>query len=115
MPYPSPAKGLLRERVDRARWLAIALGFAGVLLVVQPAADGLNVYAVLARRADLRVSRPADALDSSATRSIQVTPATAGAVVLMAALVMTFLGWMPMQGRELGWLSLLSRRCATAR
>ena len=54
---------MLQERADRARWLAIAWGFAGVLLVVQPAADGFKVYAVLARRADLRASRPADAQD----------------------------------------------------
>ena len=39
MRYPQPAKGLLRERVDRARWLAIALGFADALLILQPAAD----------------------------------------------------------------------------
>jgi drug/metabolite transporter (DMT)-like permease len=30
---------LLRERVDRARCVAIALGLTGVLLVLQPAAD----------------------------------------------------------------------------
>ena len=30
---------MLRERVDRARWKAIVLGFADVLLILQPAAD----------------------------------------------------------------------------
>ncbi|WP_374669203.1 DMT family transporter [Ramlibacter sp.] len=35
------------ERVSAARWLAIATGFVGVLLVVQPAGAAFNVYALL--------------------------------------------------------------------
>ena len=50
---------------------------------------------------------------SSATPSILVTLATAGVVWLMAAVVMAFQGWMPMQGRELGWLSLSSLLVST--
>lgn len=33
---------LLGERVSRAQWIAIAVGFAGVLLVVQPTAEGFD-------------------------------------------------------------------------
>lgn len=109
------AKVFLQERVDRARWLAIALGFAGVLLVVQPAADGFNVYAWLCLLATL-IYAFRDLLTrkiSSATPSILVTLATAGVVWLMAAVVMAFQGWMPMQGRELGWLSLSSLLVST--
>ena len=111
------AKVFLQERVDLARWLAIALGFAGVLLVVQPATDGFNVYAWMCLLATL-IYAFRDLLTrkiSSATPSILVTLATAGVVWLMAAVVMAFQGWMPMQGRELGWLSQSSLRCATAR
>ncbi len=109
------AKVFLQERVDRARWLAIALGFAGVLLVVQPAADGFNVYAWMCLLATL-IYAFRDLLTrkiSSATPSILVTLATAGVVWLMAAVVMAFQGWMPMQGRELGWLSLSSLLVST--
>lgn len=38
---------LLGERVDARRWLLIVMGFVGVLLVVQPRADGFNSYALL--------------------------------------------------------------------
>ena len=109
------AKVFLQERVDRARWLAIALGFTGVLLVVQPAADGFNVYAWLCLLATL-IYAFRDLLTrkiSSATPSILVTLATAGLVWLMAAVVMAFQGWTPMQGREVGWLSLSSLLVST--
>lgn len=36
-----------RERVLPARWLAIAGGFVGVLLIVQPAADAFNAWSLL--------------------------------------------------------------------
>jgi drug/metabolite transporter (DMT)-like permease len=39
---------VLRERVSRARWLAIGAGFAGALLVVRPGVGSLNVGALLA-------------------------------------------------------------------
>ena len=109
------AKVFLHERVDRARWLAIALGFAGVLLVVQPRADGFSAYAWLCLLATL-IYAVRDLLTrkiSSATPSILVTLATAGVVWLMAGLVMAFQGWTPMQWRDLGWLALTSLLLST--
>ena len=41
------ARGVLKERIDRTRWWLIGLGFLGVLLVVQPATDGFNAFALL--------------------------------------------------------------------
>lgn len=35
------------ERVGRAGWLAIMLGFFGTVLILQPSADGFNLYALL--------------------------------------------------------------------
>ena len=35
----------LKERVDAGRWIAIGIGFLGVLAVIQPRLDGFNVYA----------------------------------------------------------------------
>lgn len=37
----------LGERVGPARWLAIVAGFCGVLLVIQPRAQGFNAWALL--------------------------------------------------------------------
>jgi len=37
---------VLREKVPAAQWLAIALGFAGVLLVVQPATSGFSIWSL---------------------------------------------------------------------
>lgn len=39
---------LLRERVGAARWAAVLLGFAGVVLILQPAGTGLSGGAILA-------------------------------------------------------------------
>ena len=38
----------LAETADRARWLAVLLGFVGVLVMVKPGAAGLNIFALLA-------------------------------------------------------------------
>ena len=38
----------LREKVDAARWLAIVIGFIGVLVILQPRADGLPLLAGIA-------------------------------------------------------------------
>ena len=109
------AKVFLHERVDGARWLAIGLGFAGVLLVVQPRADGFSVYAWVCLLATV-IYAVRDLLTrkiSSATPSILVTLATAGVVWLMAGLVMAFQGWTPMQWRDLGCLALASLLLST--
>jgi drug/metabolite transporter (DMT)-like permease len=37
---------VLKERVDARRWIATAIGFFGVLIMLDPSTDGLNVYAL---------------------------------------------------------------------
>ena len=39
---------LLREKVGWRRWGAVAVGFMGVLLIVQPASEGFNSWSLLA-------------------------------------------------------------------
>lgn len=39
---------LFRERVGWRRWLAIAVGFSGVMLIVRPGAEGFNIHALWA-------------------------------------------------------------------
>ncbi len=105
----------LGERVDRARWLAILTGFAGVLLVIQPRPDGFNVYAWLCLLATLVYSFR-DLLTrriAAGTPSILVTLTTASVVWLMAAAVMAVEGWTPMRWSELGLLALAAVFLAT--
>lgn len=104
------AVAFLRERVDRLRWLAIGVGFTGVLLVIQPRADGFNLYAWLCLLATL-VYSVRDLLTRripAGTPSILVTLATAATVVAMALAVLLVEGWQPMQWRDVALLALAS-------
>ncbi|WP_181832574.1 DMT family transporter [Bosea caraganae] len=38
---------VLKETVDRARWVATIIGFVGVIIMLNPSADGLDVYALM--------------------------------------------------------------------
>jgi drug/metabolite transporter (DMT)-like permease len=94
---------LLRERVDALRWLAIGAGFAGVLMVIQPRADGFNPFAWLCLFATLL-----HALRDLVTRridrdiaSIGVTLATAVAVTVLAGALSIVQGWAPLRWPQL--------------
>jgi drug/metabolite transporter (DMT)-like permease len=94
-------------RVGPGRWAVITLGFAGVLLVIQPQPDAFNAFAWLcllstvlhAARdmATLRISRQ--------TPSIIVTLATAVAVTLLAGALSLVQGWAPMRTAQLALLA----------
>ena len=98
---------ILGERVDARRWAAIAAGFCGVLLVIQPKADGFNAFALLCLGATVL-----HALRDLATRriphgipSIAITFATAVAVALLAGLLSLVQGWQPFGLRETALLA----------
>lgn len=38
---------LLKETVETKQWLAILIGFFGILLIIRPTLDGINVYSLL--------------------------------------------------------------------
>ena len=89
---------LLGERVDARRWALIVLGFVGVLLVVQPSADGFNGYAVLCVFATLL-----HAVRDLLTRrvppqvpSLIITLATACTVTVLSGLWCATQAWQPM-------------------
>jgi drug/metabolite transporter (DMT)-like permease len=50
------AAGLLKEKVSASRWLAVLAGFAGVVFVLQPEAEGIGFYSFLALGAMLTVA-----------------------------------------------------------
>jgi len=39
---------ILKEKVDGRRWAATIIGFVGVLIMLRPSSDGLDIYALLA-------------------------------------------------------------------
>ncbi len=106
---------LLGERVDAARGLAVAVGFAGVLLVIQPRVEGFNAFALLCLGATFL-----HALRDFATRkvpagipSLAITLSTAVAVTLLAGLLSAFQGWVAIGAREWALLATASVFLAT--
>ncbi|KQP36298.1 hypothetical protein ASF44_17230 [Pseudorhodoferax sp. Leaf274] len=100
----------LDERPGAARWLAVAVGFAGVLCVVQPRGDGFNAWALLCLAGTLfhatrdLLTRRID----PAIPSIVVTLATAVAVTVLSAAMSLAQGWQPFGLVPLAWLAAAS-------
>jgi drug/metabolite transporter (DMT)-like permease len=97
----------LRHRVGPRQWLAIAVGFAGVLLVIQPRADGFNAFAWLCVGATV-LNALRDLVTLRIPRempSIGVTLATAVAVTLLAGAVSLLQGWAELTGHQLALLA----------
>ncbi len=99
---------VLREPVGWRRWTAIAFGFLGVLLVVQPRAENFNAYAILGVAAvicivlrDL-VTRRIDA----AIPSIMVTLTNVGMMAAVALTVALIEGWVAMSWGDFGFIAL---------
>lgn len=98
---------LFGERVGWRRYSAIAVGFAGVLIIVRPGAEGFTVYSVWAVAAvgfmvlrDLSTRRFSQAVPSLyvAFMTALLTGAFAGVVALTQ-------DWQPMELRHFGLLS----------
>ncbi len=100
----------LGEKPGLSRWLAIGLGFVGVLCVVQPSGEGFNVYALVCvvgtffhATRDLMTRR----MDPNIP-SILITLATAGTVTLISGGLSLVQGWKPFGTFELALLALAS-------
>lgn len=97
----------LREPVGWRRWSAIAAGFAGVLLVIQPAGEGFNVFALVCLLGtffhavrDLLTRRIEPGIPS-----ILISLSTAIAVGVLAGVLSIFEGWQSFGLRELALLA----------
>src|SRR4051794_23623592 len=89
------------ERVRWRRWMAILVGFGGVLLIVRPTLAGFNLYAGLALVAAVLV-----ACRDLATRWIgAVTLSTTTTVALAGLLLGIQEGWQPLAWREAAFLA----------
>ncbi len=100
----------LGEKVSPARWVAVACGFAGVLLIVQPAGDAFNSWALLCLLGTLAhagrdlMTRVID----KSVPSILITVATAVAVTVLAAAWTALQGWHAPSARQLALLAAAS-------
>jgi drug/metabolite transporter (DMT)-like permease len=99
-----------KERVGAGRWLAIATGFTGVLLVVQPTGAAFNAYALLCLGGTLlHASR--DLMTRVIDRgipSILITLSTAIAVTVLAGAWSLFSEWRDFRASQLGLLAAAS-------
>jgi drug/metabolite transporter (DMT)-like permease len=100
-----------KEQVGLARWLAIAAGFGGVLLIVQPTAAGfsdgnigwtllcLGGTVLLSMRDLLTRVIPAQ------ISSLLVALSAVLAIPLLAGIILLFQGWQPVTVRQLALLA----------
>jgi drug/metabolite transporter (DMT)-like permease len=97
------------ESVGWRRWLAIAAGFVGVLVIVRPGTAGFNEFSLLALSSvafctlrDLATRRiPADIPSRFIALLTTVTVTTAGAVIIYP-----LGGWTPPSSRAVGMLAV---------
>ncbi len=105
----------LHEQVGASRWVAVALGFAGVLFIIQPSASGFNGYAWLCLAGTLFHSAR-DLLTrriSPSVPSIAITLAAALSVTIAAGVWSLFQGWVMLNARTVAALGLASVFLAT--
>jgi drug/metabolite transporter (DMT)-like permease len=96
------------DYVGWRRWMAIAAGFAGVMIIVRPGFEGFSAYSLLALACvgccavrDLATKRI-----PSNIPSLLVSTMTASAVTICGALLIGPMGgWSPMVGSEVGGLA----------
>ena len=97
----------LRESVNWRRWLAIFIGFIGVMIIVRPGLEGFSVYSISALGAvacvtvrDLTTSR----LSSNAP-SMFVALITGIAITVLGAVMLPTIAWAPIYKSH--WLILI--------
>lgn len=98
----------LHERASVLRWLAVVLGFGGVLLVVRPASDGFNAWALVCLAGTVL-----HAVRDLLTRglppqvpSLVVALSSALALGLLSALMLPAQGWRALDAPTFGLLML---------
>ena len=98
----------LKEPVGWKRYTAIAVGFAGVMIIVRPGAEGFDAYALLAV-----VSVGFVTLRDLATRrlsgpvpSLFVAFLTAVSILLLGAVMLPFTEWQPVEASHLGIIAV---------
>jgi drug/metabolite transporter (DMT)-like permease len=101
---------IFKDRVGAARWLAIAVGFTGVLLVVQPRGSAFNGYALLCLFGTvLHAGRDLTTRSIHAgVPSILITLSTAMGVTLLAGVWGLAQAWQPVSAQQFALLAAAS-------
>jgi drug/metabolite transporter (DMT)-like permease len=104
------------ERIGRPRWLAVGAGFLGVVLVIQPTAEGFNGYSLvcLLSTVFLAVRDIVTRRVHVAVPSILITLSNTVAVMALAGVLSLFEGWRPFSTFEIGLLAVAAAFLATA-
>ena len=99
---------LFAERVGARRYMAILIGFIGVLIVIRPGMDGFTIYALWAVGTVLlfTIRDLATRQLSNAVPSIFAAFVTSIAVVLLAGCLSLGEAWEPLGAHELSLLAL---------
>ncbi len=99
-----------REAVSPRRWLLIAVGFAGVMMIVQPRASGFNAYALLALAATL-LHATRDLMTRTIPAQVPsylVTLTTAAVVTIFSGMYSVYQGWRPLTTGAVSTMALSS-------
>ena len=93
---------VLREHVDVLRWVAILVGFGGVLLLVQPSAEGLNQFGLLCLFATLMhsIRDLVTRRIGPAVPSLVITLATAVTITVVSGIACLGAAWQPLDMRS---------------
>jgi drug/metabolite transporter (DMT)-like permease len=99
---------LLGERATLGRWLTVAAGFCGVLLIIRPDSAGFNTFSLVCLLATLL-----HAFRDLVTRrippgvpSFSVTIASACAILALSTPVLWWQGWQPMTATQIALIAL---------
>ncbi len=97
----------LGEKVGRRRWSAIAIGFAGVLLIVRPGFAGFSVWSLVALAATgAMVLRDLSSRALPAEMpTLAVTALTTICVMILGGVISLFADWRPLSGTDLAYLA----------
>jgi drug/metabolite transporter (DMT)-like permease len=104
------ATWLFHEHVSRFRWLAVAAGFLGVLLIVQPNTNGFNAWALVCLAGTLlhAVRDVVTRVIPAGIPSLLITLSTVAAVTLFSGAWSLFEPWQPLETLWLGYLASAS-------
>lgn len=100
---------LLGEHVGWRRWIAIAIGLGGVLIMLRPSGDGLDTLSA----AGAFASAVAYALSAIAVRVLTRTDTTVSMVFWFLVSLTIFAGvlaipsWVPVRSADWGWIAAL--------
>lgn len=99
---------VLRERVSGRQYLAVLMGFAGVLIIIRPATDGFSAWSlmVVASAAGVVAREFATRRVPRAIPASSIAWVTAVGLALLTGAISFFTGWTSVDGATALWIVL---------